>query len=73
MLRQYCPICSTHHDPSVGCTDLVGEALHEAGITRRRMGKEELKTTIKATNRLVVFVVIVFLSFLLLAILIVNR
>ncbi|HYV07516.1 MAG TPA: hypothetical protein VFB82_23175 [Blastocatellia bacterium] len=72
-MREYCPICATHHDPSVGCTDLVGEALHEAGIKRPRLGKEELKATIKASNRQVLILVIGFVVFLLLAILISSR
>jgi len=57
----------------VGCTDLVGEALHEAGIKRPRLGKEELKATIKASNRQVLILVIGFVVFLLLAILISSR
>ena len=69
MSRQYCPICSTDHDPSVGCTDLVGEALHEAGIKRRRMGKQDLKTTIKKTDRIIVISVIVIFLLLFLKVL----
>jgi hypothetical protein len=70
MSRQYCPICSTHHDPSVGCTDPVGEALQEAGIKRPHMSKEELKTTIKKTNRLmIVSVIVLFLLLFLTALL----
>jgi len=57
----------------VGCTDLVGEALHEAGIKRPRLGKEELKETVKASNRQVLILVIGFAIFLLLAILIASR
>ena len=66
-MREYRPICATHHDPSVGCTDLVGEALRE------HLGEEELKATVKASNRQVLILVIGFVVFLLLAILIVSR
>jgi len=51
----------------VGCTDLVGEALRE------HLGEEELKATVKASNRQVLILVIGFVVFLLLAILIVSR
>jgi hypothetical protein len=55
----------------VGCTDVAGEAQHEAGIKRPRLGKEELKATIKSSNRQALILVIGFVVFLLLAILIV--
>lgn len=68
-MSTFCPICASHHDPSIGCADRVGEALREAGIERQPMGKVELETTVKKANRVVVVSVIVVLSLLFLTIL----
>jgi hypothetical protein len=60
----FCPICGTHHDPTVPCVDRAGEILRDAGLERQgsHMPKRELRNAVKQANRLVLIMIAVLIG-----------
>jgi hypothetical protein len=67
--QRFCPICKTHHDPNVVCTDRAGELLRAAGIEQKPMTKKEFEETAKKADRSLLMIILVFLAAFLLGIL----
>jgi hypothetical protein len=60
----FCPICGTHHDPTVPCIDRAGELLRDAGLERQasHLSKRDLRNAVRQANRFVLIMIAVLIG-----------